>query len=304
MHSLIIGGNGFIGSHLVEELRKDGEIRVLSSGTARTDIDWTGVEYRQGSYAAAQTLLDCLDGIDVVYHLASTTVPATSNLDPLGDIAGNLTATIGLLEGMRARNVRRIVYLSSGGTVYGSPKHVPMDESHPTDPISSYGIVKLAIEKYLLMYSTLYGLSPLIIRPSNPYGPRQDGAGIQGVVAAFLKQLTRREPIRVMGDGSVIRDYIYISDLVRLCAIAGPGEVEGVFNAGSGLGSSINDIVRLVTETAGYSVPIHHVDARGFDVKKVVLAIDRAKSAFDWAPRVDLRDGVRRTWEWWATKVE
>lgn len=299
MYSLVIGGNGFIGSHLVEELRQYSQVRVLSSGAPRADVDWSGIDYRRGNYAETEIIDSCLDGVDTVYHLVSTTVPSTSNIDPAADITGNLISTIGLLEQMRVRNVRRIVYFSSGGTVYGPPSRVPIDESHPTDPISSYGIVKLGIEKYLMMYSRLHGFSPLIIRPSNPYGPRQSGAGVQGVIAAFLNRWACKEPITVLGDGSVVRDYIYINDLVRLSATAGLGEVEGVFNAGSGHGSSINEIIELIAKTAGYSVPVQYTEARSFDVRKVVLDIDHAKAIFGWDPQVELAEGIRRTWEWW-----
>lgn len=299
MRSLVIGGNGFIGSHLVEELRNRGDdVRVLDPGAPRDDFDWGGVAYKQGALGSDDQLAAALDGVDVVYHAASTTVPSTSNLDAEADIAGNLLPALRLLAGMRRRGVRRIVYFSSGGTVYGPPLALPIPEEHPTNPISSYGIVKLAVEKYLQMHAALHGISPLILRPSNPYGPRQSLSGVQGIIAAFFGCCLKGEPIRIMGDGTIVRDYMYVTDLVRLAAKAGATSREGVYNAGSGQGHSILQIVGAMSEVIGADMDVEYLPARDFDVREVVLDIRRAQSEFDWTPRMSLDDGLASTWRW------
>ena len=156
-----------------------------------------------------------------------------------------------LLDQMRFNDVRRIVFLSSGGTVYGNPDTAPVTEIHPLRPICSYGVVKVAIENYLFMYHDLYGIEPVVLRPSNPIGPRQGHFGIQGVVPTFLRRLLDGELIEVWGDGSVVRDYLDITDLAALCLRAGTSEVIGVFNAGSGIGTSVNDILAIIESVTG-----------------------------------------------------
>lgn len=303
--SLVIGGNGFIGSHLVEALKRTGAgVKVLDLGARRDDIDWSGVEYQQGAFSSPDCLDAALEGVDRVYHLASCTVPGTSNQDPVSDIEGNLVSTVKLLERMRARRISRIIYFSSGGTVYGNPTALPVSEDHPTNPISSYGVVKLAVEKYLAMYQALYGLQPLVLRPSNPYGPRQNTAGIQGVIAAFLGQHLRGEAIRIWGDGSTVRDYIYIADLASLAATAGQGDETGVFNVGSGRGYSLNEIASEISRVVGAGLDIETLPKRSFDVREVVLDIECAKRTFGWTPSVGLPEGLRLTWDWLSSQPQ
>jgi len=297
MRALVIGGNGFIGSSLVEVLRARGtEVAVLDPGRPRADLDWRGVDYHTGSLADSAATARALAGVQVVFHLASTTVPGTSNLDPLADVQGNLVATLGLLGAMRAAGVRRIVYFSSGGTVYGNPAVSPVPESHPLHPISSYGVVKVAIENYLQMYRLLGELDPVVLRPSNPYGPRQSTAGIQGAVAAFLGAARRGEPVRIWGDGEVVRDYLYIDDLVELAATAGLSDATGVFNVGSGEGTSLNQLVAIIEGVIGRSLEVQYQPGRSFDVRRIVLDLAAARTAFGWAPAVPLVQGIARTW--------
>jgi UDP-glucose 4-epimerase len=297
MRALVIGGNGFIGSSLVQALRARGvDVAVLDPGRPRADMDWSGIGFIAGSLADAAVTTHALEGVDVVFHLAGTTVPGTSNLDPVADVQGNLVATLGLLGAMRATGVRRIVYFSSGGTVYGNPSVSPVPESHPLHPISSYGVVKVAIENYLRMYQQLGDLDPVILRPSNPYGPRQSTAGVQGAVAAFLGLAARGEPVRIWGDGEVVRDYLYIDDLVALAATAGLSRETGVFNVGSGEGHSLNALVGVVSRVIGRPLPVEYLPGRPFDVRRVVLDIHAAKAAFGWSPTITLEDGIRRTW--------
>jgi len=297
MRALVIGGNGFIGSGLVGRLRAESlSVRVLDLGVPRTDVSWEGVEFVQGSLADVSLLPQVLAGVDVVYHLASTTVPSTSNLNPAADVQGNLVATLGLLQAMRAAAVRRIVYFSSGGTVYGNTDAVAVAESQPLHPVSSYGVVKVAIENYLHMYRELGDIEPIVLRPSNPFGPRQSTAGVQGAVGTFLSLAARGEPIRIWGDGEVVRDYIFIDDLVELAARAGLASGTGTYNVGSGTGHSLNQLCAVIAQVTGRSLEIDYSPSRPFDVKRIVLDITAARSAFAWQPRVLLAEGIERTW--------
>jgi UDP-glucose 4-epimerase len=247
-------------------------------------------------------LYEALDGVDAVVHLSSATVPSTSNLDPVADINGNLVNTVRLLEVMRGLSVNKLVYLSSGGTVYGVPEQEPVREDHPLRPISSYGIVKVAIENYLYMEHRLHGLSHVILRASNPYGPRQGHTGIQGVIGTYLWRISKNEPIEVWGDGNIVRDFIYVRDLAELCVRAVTCNVTGCFNAGSGEGASINDIVQHVGRAVGQEITPVKKPQRNYDVPRITLDIENAKREFDWHPSTNLEEGIQKTWEWIRSK--
>lgn len=263
----------------------------------------TDVEYVMGDLADTSQVFEAMNGVDAVIHLVSTTVPATSNLDPVADIKGNLIATVRLLEMMRAADVKKIVYLSSGGTVYGIPEVEQVPEDHALRPISSYGIIKVAIENYLHMEQRLHGLTPIILRASNPYGPRQGHTGIQGIIGTHLWRIARGEPVEVWGDGSVVRDYIHVTDLADLCVNAVLSEgISGSFNAGSGTGTSVLEIVdsisRTVQASGGSPVVPTFKPGRTFDVPKIVLDITKARKELNWNPGITLDQGIAESWEW------
>lgn len=299
LKSLVVGGCGFIGSHVVDSLLAAGmTVRVLDRGPELFRPPVPGVEYVTGDLGDTSVLYECLVGMDAVVHLASTTVPATSNLDPEADITGNLIAMVGMLKVMRSAGVRKMVYMSSGGTVYGVPKVDPVPETHPLNPISSYGIVKVAIENYLYMEHKLHGLQYVVLRASNPYGPRQRHDGIQGIISTHLWRLARNEPIEIWGDGSIVRDFIHVRDLADLCIAALGSDTRGVFNAGSGDGASIARIVETILSTTGSVAKPVYKPGRSFDVPSVVLNIDAARAAFDWQPRVGIGAGIADAWAW------
>lgn len=240
--------------------------------------------------------------VDVVLHLVSATVPGTAALDPGADVSRNLLPTIQLLQNIRKVRVPRLVYLSSGGAVYGVPEVIPTPEEHPLRPTNSYGIVKAAIEHYVRMYSDNENLAATIIRPSNPYGPRQGHTGIQGVVATFLKRLQNDEPLTVWGDGTVVRDYLFIDDLADLVVKAVLSDATGVYNAGSGKGVSINGLIETLRKVTGKAVPVTYKEARPVDVPTSILDIRRANDAFGWEPQTEFLDGVRLHWDWMANR--
>lgn len=304
MKALVLGGNGFIGSHLVDRLLRDGHsVRVFDHGPEQFRAPLAGVEYRFADFSEAAAVAEALAGIDVVFHLISTTVPSTSNLDPVGDIQNNLVNTVRLLQLMTQQGIRRIVYLSSGGTVYGIPDVVPIPESHPLRPICSYGVVKVAIENYLHMFHRLHGLEYVVLRASNPYGERQGHTGVQGVIGTFMRKIVAGEPIEIWGNGGVVRDFIYIGDIAELCVLAAQSDVIGTYNAGTGVGYSINEIVKTMAGVTGREIEPIYRAGRGYDVPSVVLDVAKAKSAFQWLPQTTLPDGLNLSWQWVAAQA-
>jgi len=301
---LVLGGKGFIGSHLVDALRGAGHtVRVFDRAEAQPLGDSTGVEWCDGDFTKPSDIARALEGVETCFHLISTTLPKSSNADPVFDVESNVAATVRLLEQAVRAGVKKVVFASSGGTVYGTPRVVPMDEEHSTNPISSYGITKLAIEKYLHLFQVLHGLSYAVLRPSNPYGERQRAQASQGAIAVFMGKILRGEPVEIWGDGSVVRDYLYIGDLSAafLSAAAHEG-AERVFNIGSGAGHSLNQILDGIEQVTGKKAQRRYMDARTFDVPTNVLSIARAKAHLNWTPTTPLLDGLERTARWMRTQ--
>jgi UDP-glucose 4-epimerase len=206
--------------------------------------------------------------------------------------------SIALLDAICSLGISRILFLSSGGTVYGIPEVVPIPEEHPLRPINSYGIVKVAIESYLEMYRRTRGLSPIIIRASNPYGSRQGHKGVQGVVTTFLSRVLEGDTIEIWGDGSVVRDYLHVTDLADLCVRALCSDKTGPYNAGSGQGKSINEIIEVLRLATGKVISPVYKPGRALDVPRSVLDTSRAKAAFGWTANTELVVGIASTWEW------
>ena len=301
MRALVLGGGGFIGAHLVATLLAQGvQVRVLERPYRQRSPaipTHSLLEWQEGDFGNTQNLHRALDGVDVVYHLVSTTQPQSSNDDPSFDVSSNLLGTLNLLEQLREMKTAKLIFVSSGGTVYGRPQQTPIPETHPTEPTCSYGIVKLAIEKYLALYHLLHGLDYRVLRLANPYGPGQEANHAQGVIGTFLSRVIHDQPIEVWGDGSVVRDYLYISDTISamLQAAAYQG-AERIFNIGSGGGHSVREIIAAIEQVTGKTAQTSYTPARKFDVPISVLDITRAKTELNWQPEVDLSEGLRLTY--------
>ncbi len=303
MKALVIGGNGFIGTHLVTALKAAGiHVRVFDRYPSKFTEPDEKVEYITGDLGNHGALNEIVNGIDWVFHLAYTTLPKTSNDDPVYDVRSNLIDTIQLLQECTAFGIKKFVFVSSGGTVYGVPQTVPIKETHVTDPICSYGITKLAIEKYLQLFYHLHGLEYVVLRLSNPYGPGQNPNAKQGAIGVFLGQIAQGLPINIWGDGEVVRDYVYIEDAVNALIKSARYQINSatprIFNIGSGEGHSINTIVKNIQSAVDVRVQLNYLPARDLDVSKNVLDISLAKQKLDWQPSIGLADGISRSWQW------
>ena len=298
MKAVVVGASGFIGSHLVDGLLAEGRqvTAVVHRGPGLLTHEAMGhplLELQQLDMADREALTRACDGAVTVFHLASTTLPQSSNCDPHFDVASNLLGALNLLEAARWAGVQRLLMVSSGGTVYGLPRQVPIAEDHPTDPTCAYGITKLAIEKYVALYEQLHGLAGVVMRVANPYGGRQRLDGAQGVVPVFLGRALRGEPLEIWGDGSNVRDFLHISDLVAalLAAERYQGE-ERLFNVGSGQGLSLNSLVGLLEAELDCCLQVKYLPSRGFDVPTNVLCIERAQRCLGWSPRLPVAQGL------------
>lgn len=305
--ALVVGGNGFIGSHLVDRLVECGwDVSVFDLRERRYGPMPEQVHFIRADLSHEFLVREALIGVDVVFHLAWTTIHETSNQDPVLDVRTNLISSIQLIEASRQADVGRFVFISSGGTVYGPGQTFPISESHGQDPISSYGITKLAVEKYLHMFHHLHNLDYVILRPSVPYGPRQNPLGKQGVVTVFLHRVGNGLPITIWGDGSTTRDFFYISDLVEAIMAGAEQELHQnrVFNIGGGQEISLMRLLGLVEETVGRKAMVEHRVSRKFDAQRIVLDISLARRNLDWQPKVSLTQGLDRTWSWISSSVK
>jgi len=303
MKVVIFGGGGFIGSTTADRLLLDGhELRIFERprvASYRKFAESERVEWVAGDLSSIHDVSDAISGVDIVLHLVSTTLPKSSNDDPIYDVQSNVVATLQMLNSMVDHNVRKIVFISSGGTVYGKPMYLPIDENHPTDPLVSYGITKLAIEKYLQMYSHLYGIRAITLRVANPYGEGQRIETAQGAVGVFLHHALKGLPIEIWGDGSVTRDYLHVSDVaeafVRAMDYSG---TKSFFNISSGAGTSLNELIGILEDVTGKTVEVRYLPSRSFDVPVSVLSNDLARDELKWTPSISMRDGIARTAEW------
>lgn len=303
MKCLILGGAGFIGSHLAQGLLAAGhQVRIFDRPNLVLPPELLAdkrIEWLEGDFLNEDDLASVVPGSDVVFHLVSATLPKSSNDNPVYDVESNVMGTLRLLDIARSNGVARVIFTSSGGTVYGLPHTLPISESHSTEPLVSYGITKLAIEKYLHMYQALYGIDYCVLRIANPFGERQRVSVAQGAVGVFLNRALHNETIHIWGDGSVTRDYIYVKDvtaaLVKTLSYQGQ---QRIFNIGSGHGLSLNEILAAIEKLLGRPVPRSYESGRKFDVPVNVLDISRAREHLGWQPAVSFHDGLVNTLAW------
>jgi UDP-glucose 4-epimerase len=306
---VIFGGGGFIGSTIADRLLADGHaLRIFERPRVqpyRKFKNDEAVEWLTGDLSSTHDVSNAIGGVDAVLHLVSTTLPKNSNDDPIYDVQSNVVASLHILNAMVTHRVMRIIFISSGGTVYGNPLYLPIDEKHPTNPVVSYGITKLTIEKYLQMYERLHGIKAIVLRVANPYGERQRVETAQGAVGVFLHHALKNIPIEIWGDGTVTRDYIHVSDVAEAFVLAlHYSGVQRLFNVSSGVGTSLNKLIDVLERALGKSIERRYLSGRLFDVPVSVLCNNLAKSELNWIPLVSIPEGIARTSEWMKCELE
>lgn len=303
MRVTVLGGGGFIGSAIVDRfLKDDHEVTVFERPRVppyRAFSSNERVIWLNGDFASAFDVQNAVGRADLVIHLISTTLPKSSSDDPIYDVESNLVSSLQLFQICARNSVGRVIFISSGGTVYGVPKYIPMDERHQTEPSVFYGVTKLAIEKYLYLFEKNCGMTGISLRVANPYGERQRVETAQGAVGVFLRRALEREVVEIWGDGSVVRDFLHVSDVAEaFYRAAFYGGKERVFNVGSGAGVSLNELLGLISNEIGRTVDVLYKPGRAFDVPVSVLCNSLAQRELGWMPKVPLDEGLRRTIAW------
>jgi UDP-glucose 4-epimerase len=301
MRCLVLGAGGFLGQALSTTLCDRGAVvqgygRMPDDEKARDNrVAWTNAPFSDIS-----ALARAVEDQEIVFHLLGSSIPESSNSDPAEDLSANVFSTIKLLDLCRAGRVRKVVFASSGGTVYGVPAVIPTPETAPTDPISAYGISKLAIEKYLALYHHLHGLDYHVLRIANPYGPGQSPFRKQGVVASILYRAMSGKSFEIWGTGDVTRDFIHVDDVsvAFVDALRYTG-AHRVMNVGGGEGRTINQVVDDVQQVLGLQgVQVTRKSGRAADVPVSILDTSLIRSVTTWRPRVSWIDGLTETAAW------
>lgn len=301
---LVTGGAGFIGSHIVDRYIKEGHevvvIDNLSTGK-KENINPQARFYRIDIRDREILNIFEQERPDVVSHHAAQMDVRRSTEKPVFDAEVNILGTINLLENSVKSGAKKFIFASSGGAIYGEQMEFPATEDHHELPLSPYGVSKLAGEKYLHYYSENFGLKYTSLRYSNVYGPRQNPEGEAGVVAIFIGRLLKRKEPVINGDGEQTRDYIYVDDIVEANIRATTGETEGPFNIGTGIETSVNTILRHLTDIAGMNIQGTHGPPKKGEQRRSVIDCSKAIRLLAWKPEVTLEEGLRRTVHYFKT---
>ena len=302
MNIVLLGGAGFIGTNLLIALAKDQDNAITVVDRDRSFFSHVdAMRLPNVSFVASDLTADAdydglLRGQEIVYHLVSTTVPTTSNQHIAQELAVNAVLSANLFEACVRQKVKKVVYFSSGGTVYGKEAACPLDERTPTNPITAYGVQKITIEKLLYLYNYMHGLDYRIVRLANPYGPYQRPNGVLGAVTTFTYKALKGEEIQVYGDGSVVRDYIYIDDAVRgVLNIVNGSDSHRTFNLGCGYGTSIKQVLETIGRVLDIELKVRYTEARKVDVPVNYLDIKRYEAAYGGLKPLSLEEGIQKT---------
>jgi UDP-glucose 4-epimerase len=292
---ILIGGNGFVGSNLAASLTKSGYHNIATlTRSALSDNKTNGVKIVTADFADCDVISKLIRQNDIVVHLACSTIPSTSEADREKDIKENIIGTVRLLEVCAAKKISKFIFLSSGGTVYGDHGKKKLREEYRCDPLNSHGAMKLAIEKYIGTFGKLYGLKYAILRPGNIYGRTPDPKRPQGAVDIFYEHCVQGKLINIWGDGSVVRDYIHINDVVDLLVRVIERDFPStVINVGLGKGSTLKTVIKIIEKETGKKARVKYTPRRKLDSPYVVLDVQKAKKILGWSPRYDLKHGVR-----------
>lgn len=292
---LVLGGNGFIGRNIVKELAIDNEV-IVADRNFEDIYNNKNVSFKKIDFVSQNDFSNILDGIDSVIHLISTIGPQDKIDNIELEIKENVFPTIKLLDSMVKCKTKKIIFVSSGGTVYGEHSEAPIKETELKQPICHYGIIKELIEKYLFLYKIYYNIDYNIIRLANPYSEMTKSGRSQGIIPIFADQILNNQEIKIWGDGNDIRDYIYIDDAIKaVIKIINYNGDEKIFNVGTGKGYTVNQVLDLVSKELNISNPqVTYLEERKCDVKYNVLNIDKISSILNWRPTVSLEEGIKK----------
>jgi UDP-glucose 4-epimerase len=301
MKVLVLGGSGFLGSHIVDKfLAEKHDVSVYDLYPERFRRSPSGIKFYTGDFGNVGALDELIaTGFDAVIHCVSTTTPKSSNESPEFDIQSNVIGTLYLLDICVKHKVGKLIFMSSGGTVYGNIGELGLvDETHAVRPMCSYGVSKLTIEHYLEVYKHLRGLDYVVLRLSNPYGERQSPLRALGALTVFLHRTLKLQDVEIWGDGGVTRDFIYVGDVANAVYLATSMAISGVYNVGTGTGLTLRDILTHIKEVVGREPVVKWLPSRAFDVPKIVLDATKLKAATGWQCSVKLEAGVAITADW------
>jgi len=302
---LVLGADGFLGSNLVKALKDDKKYEILAfdlfpDGKAR-NLEGFDESLRmiQGNFLNRQDIREALRNVEYVFHYVSASTPGSSMNDPLLEVNSNIQGSVVLFEECVRAGVKRIIFSSSGGAIYGNSGDESCNEESPTNPISPYAIGKLSIEKFLEYFRVHFGLDYLILRYSNPYGPGQNIIGSQGIIPIFLNLVKENKSINIFGDGNNLRDYIYVDDAINITKnIFQKKTVYRLYNIASGEGSRINDVIEIIKKVTGKKIVIEKFPKRKVDVRKINLDNSRIKNELKYYKFLELEKGIKKTWHW------
>ena len=302
MNIIVLGAAGFIGTNLICELAKAENNNIVAVDKSLEYFEnlknnqLKNVIYKESDFSLYTDFAELVKNQDIVYHLVSTTIPSTANQNIAEELEANVVMTTKLLEACVHEKIKRVIFISSGGTVYGKETACPLSEDTPTYPINSYGIQKITIEKLLYLYNYMYNLDYRVVRLANPYGPYQRPNGLLGAVTTFTYKAICDEKITVFGDGSVVRDYIYIDDAIRgILWLANNETRHKVYNLGCGYGTSLNELLQVIEKTLHRKLKIVRKSGRKVDVPVNYLDISRFEREFGNFCPISLQDGISKT---------
>jgi len=305
MKVILTGGAGFIGSWVADALIADGHrvliLDDLSSGKEENipkEAEFVKCDIRDR---------DALDGLfsdfkpDIVNHHAAQINVRKSVENPTLDAQVNILGSLNLLEISKRHRVKKFIFASTGGAIYGEPETIPVDERAIPLPISPYGVSKLSVERYLDYYNLVFGLEYVALRYSNVYGPRQNPHGEAGVIAIFCNRILEGQKCDIFGDGNQKRDYVFVGDLARANVLSLRAPV-GIYNLGTGIEISVNDLINILVKATGIAANVHYLPYRAGEVQRIALDISKAGKMIGWFPEVSFEDGLTRTWNWYTKR--
>src|SRR3990170_7676943 len=304
---LVTGGAGFIGSNLVHKLIQRGHkvvvIDNLSTGF-RSNLHPQAKFYKVDICSAVIDKIFQRERFDYILHYAAQVDVRKSLQNPILDVEVNISGSINLLRSCQKHKVKKVIFASTGGAIYGEQSYFPADEKHLELPISPYGVTKLSVEKYLYFYNKVYGISYVAIRYANVYGPRQNPKGDSGVVAIFSEKLLRNEALTIYGKGEQTRDYVYVEDAVNAALLALKSKQTGSFNIGTGKETSVNQLYQMMKAKTGSESMVTYAPFRAGEQMRSCIDYTKAKKLLGWKPSFDLYSGLDLTLKYYAKKIK